>query len=151
MPPGNNMDDYLTIFRSGMWRLNFSLSVEGKSRFFTEFLPLLHDTKAQILAERDDHSWYLVYIGTKPSGRGKGYARKVIDYVTQMADAEGRACYLESSNFVNRKIYGKMGFELRKNIYLQREREHVELDIMVREPVGKRARDAGVRVVGKVE
>lgn len=151
MPPGNNMDDYLTIFRSGMWRLNFALSAEGKTRFFTEFLPLLHDTKAQILADRDESSWYLVYIGTKPSGRGKGYARKVIEYVTRMADAEGRACYLESSNPVNRKIYGKMGFELQKNIYLQREREHVELDIMVREPVAKRVREGGVRIVGKAE
>lgn len=27
-----------------------------------------------------------------------------------------------------------MGFELRKNIYLQREMETVQLDIMVREP-----------------
>lgn len=151
MPPGNNMDDYLTIFRSGMWRLNYLLSGEGKTRFFTEFFPLLHDTKAQVLGPRDDHSWYLVYIGTKPSGRGKGYARKVIDHVTRIADAEGRACYLESSNTVNRKIYGKMGFEMRKNIYLQRDVEHVELDIMVREPVAERARKGVVRAGGKTE
>ena len=135
MPPGNNIDDYLTIFRSGMWRLNYQLSKEGKHRFFNEFFPLLHDTKAQVLGNRDDHSWYLVYIGTRPSGRGKGYARKVIEYVTKLGDAEGRACYLESSNAVNRKIYGKLGFELKKNIYLQRAEEQIELDIMVREPV----------------
>jgi len=134
MPPGENMDDYLTIFRSGMWRLNYQLSKEGKKRFFEEFLPLLHDTKAQVMGERDDDHWYLVYLGTRPSGRGKGYARKVVDRVTRMADREGRACYLESSNEVNRVIYGKMGFELRKNVYLQRDAEHVELDIMVREP-----------------
>lgn len=134
MPPGENMDDYLTIFRSGMWRLNYQLSKEGKKRFFDEFLPLLHDTKAQVMAERDDDHWYLVYLGTRPSGRGKGYARKVVEYVTRIADAEGRACYLESSNEVNRIIYGKMGFALKKNVYLQRDPEHVELDIMVREP-----------------
>ena len=134
MPPGNNMDDYLTIFRSGLWRLNYQLSKEGRKRFFDEFFPLLHDTKAQVLGTRDDESWYLVYIGTRPSGRGKGYARKVIQYVTKQADAEGRASYLESSHPVNRKIYGKMGFELVKNIYLQRAEKHVELDIMVREP-----------------
>lgn len=129
------MDDYLTIFRSGMWRLNYQLSGEGKHRFFNEFFPLLHDTKAQIMAERDDDSWYLVYLGTKPSGRGKGYARKVVEYVTKMADVEGKACYLESSNFVNRTIYGKLGFALKKNIYLQRGEEQIMLDIMVREPV----------------
>ena len=88
------------------------------------------------MGTRDQDSWYLVYIGTKPSGRGKGYARKAIEYVTKMADRDGKACYLESSNEVNRKIYGKMGFELKKEIWLQRERENVGLDIMVREPVG---------------
>ena len=128
------MDDLLTICRSGLWRLNWQLCKEGRKRFFDEFFPLLHDTKAQVLAERDESSWYLVYIGTRPSGRGKGYARKVIEHVTKRADAEGRACYLESSNEVNRKIYGRMGFELKKNIYLQRDLKHVELDIMVREP-----------------
>ena len=128
------MDDILTIVRSGLWRLNYQLSSEGRKRFFSEFFPLLHDTKAQVLGARDDESWYLVYIGTKPSGRGKGYARKVIEYVTRQADAEGRASYLESSNEVNRKIYGRMGFGLVKNIYLQRAERHVELDIMVREP-----------------
>ena len=50
------MDDYLTIFRSGMWRLNYQLSWEGQKRFFSEFLPLLHDTKAQVLGERDNNS-----------------------------------------------------------------------------------------------
>lgn len=141
MPPGENMDDMLTICRSGMWRLSWQLSKEGYKRFFTEFLPLLNDTKAQVLGERDNNSWYLVYIGTRPSGRGNGYARKVIEHVTSIADAQRRACYLESSNEVNRVIYAKMGFELKKNIYLQRAEEHVELDIMLREPKNVAAED----------
>ncbi|KAK4949003.1 hypothetical protein LTR10_012376 [Elasticomyces elasticus] len=143
MPPGENMDDYLTIFRSGMWRLNFQLSTEGNKRFFSEFLPLLNDTKRQVLGKRDDDSWYLVYIGTRPSGRGKGYAKQCIEYGTSIADAEGRACYLESSDAVNRIIYRKRGFKLKKNVYLQRAEEHVELDIMVREPVRKASGDVG--------
>lgn len=134
MPPGNNMDDYLTIFRSGLWRLSYKLSAEGKKRFFNEFLPLLHDTKASILGPRDDDSWYLVYIGTRSEARGKGYARKLITHVTDIADVEGRPCYLESSNDVNPIIYGKMGFEVRRQIWLQREKEPIKLDIMVREP-----------------
>jgi predicted acetyltransferase len=134
------MDDLLTLMRSGLWRLNYQLSPEGKTRFFNEFLPLLNDTKLQVLGSAvDQNSWYLVYIGTTVAGRGKGHARRVIEYVTRKADKEGILCYLESSHAVNRIIYGKMGFELRKNIYLQRAREHVELDIMVRKPV------AGVR------
>ena len=138
------MDDYLTLLRSGMWRLSYQLSPLGRDRFFNEFLPLLNYTKASVMGERDQDSWYLVYIGTKPSGRGKGYARQTIEYVTKMADQGGKACYLESSNEVNRKIYGKMGFELKKEIWLQRERENVGLDIMVREPAvidGAKARE----------
>ncbi|MCJ1480622.1 hypothetical protein MMC06_000777 [Schaereria dolodes] len=135
MPPGKNMDDWFTILRSGMWRLNYKLSVEGKKRFFTEFLPLLHDTKQEILGECDDESWYLVYLGTKPTARGRGYGRKVVDFVTHQADAEGRTCYLESSNGINPVIYGKMGFQIRKTIHLTRGNTPIELDIMVREPI----------------
>ena len=84
MPPGANMDDWRTQLRSGMWRLHYKLSTEGKTRFFNEFLPLLHDTKLETLGLRDNDSWYLVYIGTKTGSRGKGYARKLIDHVTKM-------------------------------------------------------------------
>ncbi|CAK1358228.1 putative N-acetyltransferase [Cercospora beticola] len=148
MPPGQNMDDYATILRSGMWRLYYQLSKEGRHRFFQEFLPLLGDTKLQVLRERDQDSWYLVYVGTRPSGRGKGFARKVIEYCTSLADQEGKASYLESSHAVNLKIYERMGFKLKRQVYLQREEELVRLDIMVREPkvVGSDA-DSGVDVV----
>ncbi len=83
MPPGTNMDDILTILRSGMWRLNYQLSREGKARFFDEFLPLLHDTKHEIMGDRDSSSWYLVYIGAREAARGKGCARRLINYVTE--------------------------------------------------------------------
>jgi len=138
LPPGKNIDDWLTIIRSGMWRLNWKLSKEGRIRFFDEFLPLLHDTKQEVLGERDHTSWYLNYIGTKAEARGRGYARKLIEYVSKMADAEGLPCYLESSHDINIIIYGKLGFELRKQIYLQRaEGKDLRLDVMVREPEGK--------------
>lgn len=137
LPPGQNMDDFWTMLRSGMWRLNYRLSPEGKRRFFTEFLPLLHDTMHGTLGDRDAESWYLVYLGTKPSGRGKGYARKLITHVTQQADREGRPVYLESSNEVNPPIYRKFGFETRRTVHLQRAERNVSLDIMVREPVAQ--------------
>lgn len=146
MPPGENMDDYLTILRSGMWRLNYQLSREGKKRFFDEFLPLLGDTKTRVMGARDQDSWYLVYIGTRPSGRGRGYARRVIEHVTTVADREGKACYLESSSEMTARIYEKLGFQLRKTIYLQRDEEHVELGIMVREPKRDSDVDSGVEL-----
>ncbi|KAF2651469.1 hypothetical protein K491DRAFT_707018 [Lophiostoma macrostomum CBS 122681] len=134
MPPGQNMDDTWTVLRSGMWRLQYKLSAEGKRRFFNEFLPLLHDTKHAALGERDDNSWYLVYIGTRPSGRGKGHCRKLMEHVTKQADKEGLACYLESSNEANPPIYRKFGFQDVRTIHLQRADRNVILDIMIREP-----------------
>ncbi|KAK5044777.1 hypothetical protein LTR84_010433 [Exophiala bonariae] len=138
LPPGKNIDDWWTILRSGLWRMNYKLSAEGKIRFFEEFLPLLGRTKAEVLGERDSTSWYLNYIGTKPSARGKGYARKLIDYVGSLADEAGLPCYLESSHDINIIIYGKMGYELKKKIYLQRAAHELRLDVMVREPAAVR-------------
>ncbi|KAK5449908.1 hypothetical protein LTS15_008481 [Exophiala xenobiotica] len=136
LPPGKNIDDWLTILRSGMWRLSYMLSKEGKIRFFDEFLPLLHDTKQEVLGERDAQSWYLNYVGTKPEARGKGYARKVIQHVTKLADGQGLPCYLESSHDINMVIYGKLGFDVRKQIFLKRAAGmELRMDVMVREPV----------------
>ncbi|CAA9965052.1 hypothetical protein CFE70_007906 [Pyrenophora teres f. teres 0-1] len=143
MPPGQNMDDYLTSFRSGMWRLNYRLSAEGKRRFYNEFMPLLHDTMHTTLGERELEAWYLVYIGTRPSGRGKGHARKLIEHVTKVADREGRPCYLESSNAANPPIYRKFGFEVTRQINLQRGGRNIPLDIMVREPASLREKNKG--------
>ncbi len=64
MPPGKNMDDLWTIFRSGMWRLWYKLSREGKVRFYDEFLPLLHNTMHNVLGSRDDQCYYHVYLGS---------------------------------------------------------------------------------------
>ncbi|KAL8935283.1 MAG: hypothetical protein Q9216_005502 [Gyalolechia sp. 2 TL-2023] len=135
MPPGRNMDDRMTMFRSGMWRLNLKLSREGRHRFHKEFLPLLHHTKSEVLGDLDNDSWYLVYIGTKLEARGKGYARKLIEYVTNQADAKGHTCYLESSNDINPDIYRKFGFQTVKKIQLTGGPSPVNLDIMVRRPV----------------
>ena len=51
-----------------------------------------------------------------------------------MADFEGRACYLESSNAINPIIYRKLGFEVIKKIELAGAETKHELDIMIREP-----------------
>lgn len=135
MPPGQHSDDYLTILRSGLWRLRYRLSAEGKRRFYTEYLPLLYDTMSNTLGARESSTWYLVFLGTRPRARGQGHARKLIEHVTRMADRDANPCYLESSNAHNPPIYRKFGFELRKTIYLQRGDANVALDIMVREPL----------------
>ncbi|KAL8930940.1 MAG: hypothetical protein Q9208_000041 [Pyrenodesmia sp. 3 TL-2023] len=83
MPPGKTLEDRLTMFRSGLALLNWQLSKEGNHRFTKEFIPLLHRTKSEVLGDLDNNSWYLVYIGTKPAARGKGYAKMLIEHVTR--------------------------------------------------------------------
>ncbi|RMY67599.1 hypothetical protein D0862_15067 [Hortaea werneckii] len=150
MPPGKNLDSLLTTLRSGLWRLKYQLSAEGQKRFFTEFLPLLHRTKTQVLGspQADAASYYLVYLGTRPGARGHGFARQTVEYVTARADREGRRCYLESSLGANREIYRKWGFTVRKKVFLKRDRVLVELEIMVREPVVIVGRELDVERIG---
>lgn len=81
MPPGKDSDDWLTTLRSGMWRLYYQLSAEGRRRYFGELLPVLHQTKHEVMGDRDDDCYYLVYLGTKPSGQRRGYGRKLIDHM----------------------------------------------------------------------
>ena len=83
MGPGDNMDNFCTMLRSNMVSFNWKLSKEGRTRFFNEFLPLLHNTKHEVLGADEPRSWYLVYIGTKPSSRGKGYAKALIEDITK--------------------------------------------------------------------
>lgn len=71
-----HMDDWWTIFRSGMWRLYYQLGAEGRKRYYEDVLPLLHETMDEVMGDRE--YYYLAYIGTKPSARGKGYAKKLI-------------------------------------------------------------------------
>ena len=78
MPPGQENDDWLTILRSGMWRLYYQLSAEGRKRYYQELLPVLHKAKVETMGDRDNECYYLVYLGTKPAGQRRGYARKLI-------------------------------------------------------------------------
>ncbi|KAL7269135.1 hypothetical protein RUND412_008212 [Rhizina undulata] len=137
LPPGKNMDDWMTVLRSGMWRLWYKLTKEGKRRYFEEFLEVLHRTKEEVMGEQDKDAWYLVYVGVVPSARGRKYAKKLIEYVTQKVDAEGGApCYLESSHIRNVPMYQKFGFMKQRKVFLGPDCEKpVPLDIMVRPPI----------------
>ncbi|KAF9881592.1 hypothetical protein CkaCkLH20_00738 [Colletotrichum karsti] len=142
MPPGTD-DGWLTIFRSGMWRLYYQFTAEGRRRYYDELMPLLHTTKHEVMGDRDNDCYYLVYLGTKPSARGKGYARKLLNDMIERADAENRAVYLESSSLANNAYYRKFGFEYKREIQLTSGNTPVSLFVMVREPVQRKA-GAGV-------
>ncbi|KIE02132.1 acetyltransferase, partial [Metarhizium majus ARSEF 297] len=139
MPPGTTNDDWLATLCSGTWRLWYQLSRESRIRLFNELYPALHDTKAEVLGDRNSDSYYLGYLGTKESSRGKGHATKLLRHIMEKADAENRAIYLESSNESNNRFYAKFGFELKKEIVLTRGPVPIRLFCMLREPQNDKA------------
>jgi GNAT superfamily N-acetyltransferase len=56
--------------------------------------------------------YYVQVLGVHPREQGKGLARKLVSAVTSRADGEGVPTYLETTNPVNLRIYGKLGFEV---------------------------------------
>ena len=151
MTPNASIESFRVFFSSGLWRLSYKLGLTGFKRFFVEFLPLLEHTKAEVLGkDRAEDCYYLVYLGTKPSCRGLGLAKRLVEDMSKKADQEGKCCYLESSNVRNLKLYKRLGFEVKKQIVLGgagRNSKEIPLDIMVRQPGGllsMEAVDSGV-------
>lgn len=58
--------------------------------------------------------------------------------VGTQADLENRICYLECSNILNLKLYGRLGFQMAKKIQLVRGEKPVGLDVMIRLPVAQK-------------
>jgi hypothetical protein len=53
--------------------------------------------------------------------------------------------YLESSSLANNKYYARYGFEVQRDIFLERGRTPVRLSIMVREPgAGRKSKSGAV-------
>ncbi|RSL50452.1 hypothetical protein CEP54_011914 [Fusarium duplospermum] len=138
LPPGQQMDDWWTSLRSGMWRLYYQLSAEGRRRYYDEMLPVLNQTKEDVMGERDKDCYYLVYIGTKPAAQGKGYAGKLIRDMVAKADAENRPMYLEASTKRNSEYYAKFGFKVKRPVVFENSPEPITMYIMVREPQAPR-------------
>lgn len=49
-------------------------------------------------------------LGTDPDFQGRGYGGALVDYITGLADAEGRSTYLLSSKPINTGFYNFHGF-----------------------------------------
>ncbi|KAF4513426.1 hypothetical protein G6O67_000699 [Ophiocordyceps sinensis] len=133
-PPGKFLDGWWTTLRSGTLGLVCQIPVETSRRCFSELGPALHRTRKETMGARNNDTYYLGYIGTKPCARGKGYASALIRAMADKADAEKRPIYLESSSSENNAFYAKFGFELKTLVELKRGPAPVTLYCMVREP-----------------
>ena len=88
----------------------------------------------------DPQGYYFCNMVTvRPGIQGKGIGRQLFEIVTKdMADKEGRKCYLESSKEKpNIAIYEKMGFQLARKMICEEGGDVCHLFCMVREPQPK--------------
>jgi len=56
--------------------------------------------------------WYLESLGVHPAAQGRGWGRRVLEPGLDRADAQGVACYVETSDPGNEAFYRRLGFEL---------------------------------------
>ncbi len=84
----------------------------------------------------DEKGYYFCNVVTVlPQAQGKGIGKALFKSVTDVADREGRKCYLESSRAEpNMAIYQRMGFELSKEMVCDDDGDKITLYCMMREP-----------------
>jgi hypothetical protein len=89
--------------------------------------------------------WYVSLLGVKASAQGKGYGKKMLLWMNQLADADGAPLYLEAVGERNQQLYERFGYKV-----VGRTLEHVNggLRAMVRSPIIDA--DAGSAVVTPV-
>ena len=94
--------------------------------------------KAQKELWTDEKGYYFCNIVTVvPEAQGQGIGKLLFKDVTDIADKEGRMCYLESSRAEpNMAIYERMGFKLAKEMVCDDEGDSIKLYCMTREPKG---------------
>ena len=92
--------------------------------------------EAQAQLWTDEQGYYFCNIVTVlPEAQGRGVGKLLFKHVTNVADKEGRKCYLESSRAEpNMAIYERMGFELKKEMVCDDDGDSITLYCMMREP-----------------
>lgn len=130
-------DSYVLWFKQGLNLVRFG----GRGGLNTKRYYIWKREQAAAQAElwTDPEGYYFCNIVTvRPGIQGKGIGRKLFDVVTEMADKEGRKCYLESSrDKPNIAIYEKMGFQLAKKMVCDDDGVACDLFCMIREPQTK--------------
>lgn len=80
-----------------------------------------------------DCDYYYIYaLGARSSDRGHGVGSLLLEHALECADRHQRLTYLENSNELNLPFYCRYGFELKKQIVL--DKKGTSLWLMHREP-----------------
>lgn len=92
-------------------RVEFALSLLPYLAVFRSALPRALKVADSIDAHRPHGDyWYLHFVGVRSEHQGKGHGGRIIRAQTAVADAEGRACWLETATAENVPMYQRLGF-----------------------------------------
>lgn len=115
------------VFCSDEWA-SVNLGHMAKSGAFFSSIGLLkilankHMRKLFVTLEEDKKKLdigpflYLMVIGVLPESQSMGYGGRLLDFLCERADREGKALYLETQNKKNVTWYEKFGFQVIKEI-----------------------------------
>jgi ribosomal protein S18 acetylase RimI-like enzyme len=111
LPPGETEMTPERIAAAGMDQASAVLGERPWERFMgvTEFVESLHAT------DMPDEHWYLAVIGVDPKAAGKGVGSALLQPALELADAQGKPCYLETAEATNKSFYEKHGFVVVRN------------------------------------
>lgn len=109
IPPGQNPAKLRTIIPAGAFKVLKVAGVSGIKKMMVEMPTQSDKFKAQNIGKQK--YYYVFFIATMESGRGKGLATKILKEVTQKAQAEGVPVWLEASSENSKRVYEKAGFE----------------------------------------
>lgn len=104
--PGNTDFTMGQMFRSGLLLAVLRMGPVTIRRFMRSYSHFEHVKNQVITAPH----WVLVFLGVEPSRQGRGLGGVLIRPVLEQADAEGIACYLDSTNERNLTFYHRHGF-----------------------------------------
>src|SRR5262245_56359164 len=108
LPPGKTEITEEALGASGAFEVLGRMGDEAAGRFGTLMAQLGELHAAAVPPEH----WYLLILGVDPSRQGQGVGGSLIEPILRRADAEGRACYLETMKPRNVTFYSKHGFEV---------------------------------------
>lgn len=131
LPGSGDMEDFLTYWRSGFYKLSWQVGREGRRKIYNELFDMLYEVEEQILGELGCYT--LVYMGTVASGRGKGNVSRLLKYTFENhIDKTGDLGYLECSALSNISMYKKYGFTPVREIHIGSGNLEAKMHIMVR-------------------
>lgn len=106
--PGTDIPNFFQQVRAGMLRLPFGFGLRGFRRLlaYDEIGRRMHHQYAPT------PHWYLAAIAVEPEHQGRGIGSNLMAPLLAQADEQGVACWLDTHQEQNVRLYQRHGFEI---------------------------------------